>query len=209
MIVRGCGLESYTGKVSSDPQLVAYGDESSVLRSPESQEYLICATILECAQFEQLRDQLLPLLLPGQIKLHWTDESAPRRRSIVKTISEIESIQVIVTNSSERSKKTERYRRKCLERLYYELVELKVCHLTLESRQEAQNQKDIKHLAPLQSSGVYRGLRISHARGGDDPLLWIPDVVLGALNASKQGNPEYWDLLKGNVLSFCRAEDSL
>ena len=149
MIVRGCGLESYTGKVSSDPQLVAYGDESSVLRSPESQEYLICATILECAQFEQLRDQLLPLLLPGQIKLHWTDESAPRRRSIVKTIS------------------------------------------------------------ALQSSGIYRGLRISHARGGDDPLLWIPDVVLGALNASKQGNPEYWDLLKGNVLSFCRAEDSL
>ncbi|GAA4795715.1 hypothetical protein [Corynebacterium canis] len=195
--------------MSSDPQLVAYGDESSVLRSPESQEYLICATILERAQFEQLRNQLLPLLLPGQIKLHRTDESAPRRRSIVKTISEIESIQVIVTNSSEKSKKTERYRRKCLERLYYELVELKVYHLTLESRQEAQNRKDIKHLAALQSSGVYRGLRISHARGGDDPLLWIPDVVLGALNATKQGNPEYWDLLKGNVLSFCKAEDSL
>lgn len=77
---------------------------------------------------------------------------------------------------------------------------MRVTDLTLESRQENQNKKDIEHLVALQAAGRYRGIRMTHARGGDDPLLWIPDVVLGAFNATYRGEHAYWEMLKEKVV---------
>lgn len=195
--------ESYAGTVKSS--LVAYADESSVTRSPTHQEYLVCATILERSELEELREELQPLLLPGQIKLHWTDEGDKRRRQVVQTISRLDTFQVIITNHSERSRKTERYRRKCLEALYFELSSMKITDLTLESRQESQNRKDMEHIVALQAKGQCRGITVTHVRGGDDPLLWIPDVVLGAFNATHQGENEYWEALQEKVILQRRA----
>ena len=67
--------------------------------------------------------RLRPLRLPGQIKPHWTDEGARRRRIITEAIAGLESMHVVVAHLSGRSRKTERYRGKCLELLYYELGE--------------------------------------------------------------------------------------
>ncbi|MBR7508528.1 hypothetical protein KC216_21955, partial [Mycobacterium tuberculosis] len=52
-------------------------------------------------------------------------------------------------------------------------------------------------------------LRISHCRGGDDPLLWIPDAVLGAVNASFSGDVSYIDVLRGSILIEKRTPESL
>ena len=36
-------------------------------------------------------------------------------------------------------------------------------------------------------------------RGGDEPLLWIPDADLGFINSAYQGEKEYWGRLQDKV----------
>lgn len=192
-----------------ESQLVAYIDESSAYRPPNRQEYMICAAILDSQDLERVREELRPLLLPGQVKLHWTDERNSRRRKIVETLSGIDSMQAIITHQSEVSKKTERHRRKCLEQMYFELSEMHVHSVTLESRQEAQNKRDLAHIVALQGQGQSVNIRLQHVRGGDDPILWIPDAVLGALNSVHLGEEQYWEKLYGKVLLNRPTPDSL
>lgn len=169
----------------------------------------MCAAIIDSDDLDTVRQELLPLRLPGQIKLHWTDERSARRRKIIDTLSGLDSMQMIITHHSEVSRKTERYRRKCLEQLYFELADMQVHHITLESRQQAQNKKDIAHIVALQAQGQSAGIRLRHVRGGDDPLLWIPDAVLGALNSARLGEEYYWETLQDKVLLHRRTPDSL
>ncbi|WP_343826474.1 hypothetical protein, partial [Falsarthrobacter nasiphocae] len=137
------------------------------------------------------------LRLKGQIKLHWSDESASRRRKIVHAVAELEPITMLVAHLSDPAKKTERFRRLCLERIYSELHAMKVCRATLETRTDSQDKRDVAHLVSLQNKGVFQGLRIEHKRGGDEPLLWIADTLLGAFNARKRdGDSSYWSILE-------------
>jgi len=125
----------------------------------------VCAAIIDTQDLEKVREELRPLRLPGQVKLHWTDERNSRRRKIVDTLSGIDSMQAIITHQSEVSKKTERHRRKCLEQMYFELSEMHVYNVTLESRQEAQNRLDIANIVALQGQGQSAGIRLRHVRG--------------------------------------------
>lgn len=192
-----------------ESQLVAYIDESSAYRPPNRQEYMICAAIIDSQDLEQVREELRPLLLPGQVKLHWTDERNSRRRKSVETLSGIDSMQAIITHQSEVSKRTERHRRKCLEQMYFELSEMHIHNVTLESRQEAQNKRDLAHIVALQGQGQSVNIRLQHVRGGDDPILWVPDAVLGALNSVHLGEEQYWEKLYGKVLLNRPTPDSL
>lgn len=197
----------YAGGVES--QLVAYIDESSAQRTADRQEYMVCAAIVSYDDIDNVREELLSLRLPGQIKVHWTDERDSRRRKIVETLARIESIQAIITHRSELNRKTERYRRKCLEQIYFELSDMDIHNVILESRDEAQNEKDIAHIVALQGRGQSTGIRLRHVRGGDDPLLWIPDAVLGAFNAAHLGEEKYWEQLQDKVILNRSTPDSL
>lgn len=178
-------------------ELRAYLDESSAIRSADSQEYLVCAAVIPDHAAEELREQLLSLRLRGQIKLHWTDESESRRRKIVAAVSELTPMTAVVTHISQRQNKTERFRRKCLETIYYELASMGIQKVVCEARTSAQNQKDVAHIVALRGQKVIdRDFTISHCRGGDDPLLWIPDIFLGAINAKHLGEDSYYESLK-------------
>lgn len=158
---------------------------------------------------DPIRELLRPLLLPGQRKLHWSDESGRRRREIVGVVAGLEAMQVIITHRSTPSRKTERYRRKCLEQLYFELGQMEVTDLTLESRQQTQNAMDLEHIRILQGLGQAAGIRLRHSPGMDDPLLWIPDMILGALNTSHLGDSRYWEALLDQVVLQKQTPDSL
>lgn len=192
------------------PVYSAFLDESSALRSENRQEYLVCAAIVPQESAEEIREALLPLRLKGQIKLHWSDEDEFRRRKIVSTIAELTPMTAVVTHISQPQKKTEHFRRKCLETIYHELCRMGIHQLTCESRTESQNKKDIAHLLTLrQRKWVLDQFDISHCRGGDDPLLWIPDVFLGAINARHKGVTEHYEALKDFVVYDAATESSL
>lgn len=93
--------------------------------------------------------------------------------------------------------------------MYFELSEMHVHSVTLESRQEAQNKRDLAHIVALQGQGQSVNIRLRHMRGGDEPILWIPDAVLGALNSVYLGEEQYWEKLYGKVLLNWPAPDSL
>lgn len=189
--------------------LLAFADESSCLRSDTTQEYLIGAVIVDESDCEAMRDALRPLRLPGQIKPHWTDEGPRRKQKITETIADLGSMHAVVAHLSERRRRQERFRRKCLETLYFELCEMRVLAITFESRSSRQDEADRAHVVSLQNQGLYQGLRIGHCKGGDDPLLWITDAVLGAVNASRAGETQYLDCLRESLLIDSRTPDSL
>lgn len=187
----------------------AFVDESSCVRTATTQEYLIGAAIVDGGDCDAIRDNLERLRLPGQIKPHWTDESDRRRRSITETIAALGTMHVVVAHLSGRNRKTERFRRKCLETLYFELSGAEVLDITLERRSDVQDKADRAHIVALQNQGWDRRIRISHCRGGDDPLLWIPDAVLGAVNAASYGEKFYLDCLRDSIVIERRTPDSL
>lgn len=115
----------------------------------------------------------------------------------------------IVTHLSQRQAKTERFRRKCLETLYYELVSAEVYSVTLESRDQAQDKRDRGHIVGLQGQGLNRSVRIQHLRGGDEPLLWIADAVLGSLNSAYLGEPKHLEALQDTIVLQQHTPDSL
>lgn len=193
----------------NENDLVAFVDESSSPRGPHLQEYLVCAAVLSAEDTEEIRSVLRPLRLPGQTKLHWTNERDSRRRKIVAVLSSLESMQVVVAHRSAPDPKTERYRRKCLEQLYFELGQMEVRDLVLESRRPGQNRKDMEHIVMLQGRGQAQSVRIRHVMGRDEPLLWIPDAVLGALNSAHLGDGQYWETLQDRVVLQRKTPDSL
>lgn len=188
----------------------AFVDESICLRPASgTQEYLICAVLIDIDHIEEVREKLLPLRRPGQIKIHWTAESDSSRRKLTDALAEIEHMSVLITHTSDPERKTERFRRKCLELLYYEMTTCGVSELILESRMDAQNKKDCAHIAELKKSGLSASIRIEHARGGDEPLLWIPDIILGAVNAAQLGKSDYLSRLEDNIIMNTKTAESL
>lgn len=71
------------------------------------------------------------------------------------------------------------------------------------------NRRDVAHIVALQGQGQSAGIRLQHVRGGDDPLLWIPDAVLGALNSVHLGEEQYWEKLHEKVVLNRPTPDSL
>ncbi|WP_156759148.1 hypothetical protein [Microbacterium karelineae] len=156
----------------------AFVDESSAARPGGKQVYLVCAAILETSRLSAEREALMPLLRPGQRKLHWRDESAVGRRRVADLLAERQLMSAVVT------------------------------HVALEARSAAQNARDLAHIIGLQNQGLDRRLRIEHVRGADEPLLWIPDAVLGAVNASALGEPAYLEALRDTIVLDVRTPDS-
>lgn len=190
-------------------RLCAFGDESSAVRSETHQEYLVGAVVLPSTDLNDIREELRPLLLPGQIKLHWTAESEKRRRHIVDALAGLGAMHFVISHVSTRSNKTERFRRKCLESLYYELAGAEIHAVTLESRNLHQDKADRAQIVALQGQGLDRRLRIEHALGGDEPLLWIPDALLGAVNSKRLGDSHHWERFEENVIVDDVTSDSM
>lgn len=193
----------------SGGDLCGFADESAVVRSPTRQDYLVCAVLLAEQDLDETRDALRPLLRPGQLKFHWSAEGPASRRRMVETLACLQPMSIVVTHRSQPQHKTERFRRKCLEVLYYELTEAGVKHLILEGRTPSQDRRDMAHVVALQNQHLSRDLRIAHRRGGDEPLLWIPDVVLGAINSAHQGEHRHLDALRHTIVLHTFTSESL
>ncbi len=178
-------------------------------RGGKRQSYLIAAVFIKEGQQEEIRLQLERLLLPGQIKLHWTDESLKRRRKLCKAVASICPLTVIIEHVAVPQKKTERFRRKCLEHLYATIGQESIASITMETCTPHQNMKDIEHFRYFCGHIFPQELRVEHVRGGDEPLLWIPDIVLGAVNAAALGDASFLSTISHAIAVREYTADSL
>ncbi|PVE04340.1 hypothetical protein Y717_12585 [Streptomyces scopuliridis RB72] len=158
------------------------------------------AVVLASYEVQQARDVMAALLLKGQRKLHWRDESANRRLFLSRRAASIESEVVIATWCGMDSARQERPRRKAQQILLAALADRGVTEALFESRGPVRDKGDIAGLAGLRRSGALPdSLRVGHVAGPAEHALWAADVAVGAFGAALDGKPEYWTELLGGT----------
>ena len=82
----------------------------------------------------------------------------------------------------------EKARTLCVARLATELAGTGVKHMLFEGRTALQNRRDVATIAELRSRrAIPDTFSVNFAGKGDDPMLWIADIVAGAVGASLTG----------------------
>lgn len=186
--------------MSVQEPLRAWVDESGSDRALDPGTYVLAAAIVRLAAESTIRAQISDLRLPGQVKLHWRDESAKRQAAITGAVAACELEHLVVVRAGAVEDRTERRRRKCLERLLIELELKDVTDVVLESRGKADDRRDRDMLNALRGQQIVStSTRITHVRGRDEPLLWVPDAVCGAVTSSRTGLPAYQQLLASQL----------
>lgn len=171
-------------------RLLAFADESMRNLGGGTWVYMLAAAIVPENGCERIRDALRPLVRKGQGQLHWRDEDLGRRRAITKTLVTLDVDSVVVLGVVINSRKQERARRKLLGRLLWELDQRSVSLLTLESRHRERDRHDIKAVGAFRNQHVVsRRLIVVHGQPVQEPLLWIPDAVAGAVGDAWCGQP--------------------
>jgi hypothetical protein len=171
------------------PVLHAWVDESAQGRGGQLADgiYLLAATVADPTRCDVIRDALRGLIARGSQRLHWVEESEKRRRLIAEAIAEHEVLTTVVIASPLDPRRQERARRRCMERLYYELERMHVEHVWIESRHPSLNRRDLQMIASLRQTGaVSAELRFDFIRPYDEPMLWVPDAVAGAVGAARK-----------------------
>ena len=181
--------------------ITAWVDESGSNTTEDPNTYIMAAAITTGDQYDITQTAMTGLLLPGQAKLHWRDESANRQNQITDTIAAIDLEHLVVVTSPHREgRRPERRRRLTLEILLPELAALGVDHVVLESRGAKDDQRDRKMLDYLrQQSTIATALRIDHQVGRHEPLLWVPDALCGIISAYRSGEPCYYDKIAHKI----------
>lgn len=180
--------------------LLAFVDESMRRTDERTVYYFLAAAVIPEDQCPQVRDALKALLRGGQGKLHWRDESQPRRELIAKTIRACGVESLVVAGAMVNSRKQERARRVVLGHLLYELDRRQVARVMLESRHAERDRHDIKAFGGYRNAGtVSRRLVMSHARPLQEPMLWLPDAIAGAAGDHRLGTRVCFEMLGGLV----------
>lgn len=176
----------------------AWGDESGTDLGDEAW-YLLTAVLVHAHDAESVRSSVRGLLLPSQCRLHWHEESGRRRRLLSAAVANLPLRAVVVARCGPATEPDERRRRKRLETLA-DVLERRGCRsLVLESRGPRADRRDRDMLDALRSRRIVSALRLSHQAAGSDPLLWVADMVCGAVAADLRGEPSHRDLLAASV----------
>jgi hypothetical protein len=183
--------------------LSAWVDESVVVGGTKHPygAYTLAAAVTETAAADDIRADLRRLTLTQGGRLHWVDESNKRRDRIAAAIAAVDLAAIVTVGSPVHRSKQERARRCCMERLFYELGLMGVNRVCLESRTATPDQRDLRLLDYARDKGVVpAGLKVDFARPKDEPMLWLPDAVAGAVTASNLGEPR-WLLAMSEILT--------
>ena len=170
----------------------AYGDES-IRMAGDPPFYMLGVCSLKNACEADL-NALATIMPPGAKKLHWRDMSQGLQRQSLALLANIDCFDLVVVASPLDGKKQERARRKCLEALLPLLEERGVARVVLESRGSASDKLDINYIKYAKGSRTIRTINVGHASGANEPRLWIPDQIIGAMGdyITQTGNWRYW-----------------
>ncbi|MGH3546215.1 MAG: hypothetical protein ACRDPW_09870, partial [Mycobacteriales bacterium] len=176
------------------PGWVAYVDESQ--RSEGAGAYILAAVVLDGQTAESIRPQVAALAA-GKQRFHWRLESPSRQRKAVAVVAGLPALHIVVVAVGVKARQSERARRYCLDRLLYELDHAGVSQVWLEARGPHQNRLDSEVVNVFRVRGnISDTIRIDHGYPDQEVLLWLGDIVAGALSASVAGDPSYMSPLE-------------
>jgi hypothetical protein len=158
--------------------VLSFGDESI---RPQDNLYVIGAVALAQHRLALVQTQMRGLLLPGQRRFHWRDESQTRRLAMLDQLGELKVMGVasrcpIVDGNRERA------RAKCLRELLWTLRTMGATEIVFESRQRHNDQKDRQTVVGLQKARIVRkDFTYRFDSPLREPVLWGADTVAGAV----------------------------
>lgn len=170
-------------------RLVAWADESVIVGPPGgSGTYTMAAAVADSTHCDELRSELRGLTISPGVRLHWVSESPKRRHLIAEAIGRMDIAAILTVGTPMERSKQERARRCCLERLLYELDQLGVSEVCVESRTAAQDRRDVRLVDTARRKRlISHQLQVTFARPTVEPMLWLPDAVAGAMSAAILG----------------------
>lgn len=161
--------------------LHAWGDESIRSHGLDAPTYLLGASIVDTDDVDATRDAL-ESLRPTHGKLHWHDLGRRQRQRVGEAVGALDALHLVVIATPMDLRREERARAVCLERLGWELARRDVSLLTLESRASALVARDLRVVEALRGRRVIpKTLRVEHGDPKSEPMLWLPDQLLGML----------------------------
>jgi len=178
----------------------AFIDESS-RETPGGLCYVIAAAVtidnhpLVRATMERLCGSNRPFL-------HWHTEDTRRRHQIVEQLTAAVDVHAFVAACHPvGAKRQERARARLLTTLAADLAHEGVDHMVIEARQEPQNQKDRSTLLAAKQAGIAAAMTYSHVGKRMEPLLWVADVIAGAVSLHLTGDDSsYFTQLQPSLL---------
>jgi len=166
--------------------------------------YILAAAVIEPAVADGVRETMRRMK-GGRAtdKAHWTEMDHRERLAAARLVADQTGLHIVSVGSPVPKRRQERARSKCLMALIMELHGFGVNQLYLEAREEALNKRDIATVvAARQALPKGTRFRADHIPGPTEPLLWVSDIVAGAVRAQRQGNSQYRDVLGEVLLDF-------
>ncbi|PZF82643.1 hypothetical protein [Jiangella anatolica] len=172
---------------------LAYVDES--IRTDDG-VYVLAAVALERVDAAAVRAAVRALEpRPGR-RFHWRDKEPYERRDAASLLADLPVLPIVTIGAPVDPRRQERGRRHCMAALLFELAEAGVEEVWLESRNPTADRRDLHVIGGFRTRRIVPGgLRIGHARPGDEPLLWAADIVAGAASAGAGGDAAYRELI--------------
>lgn len=172
----------------------AYVDESFRTVERRSGFYLVAAVALE-VEAEEAARRMLRKALPGRMeRFHWRSDSDSQHERVIGAIAEMDGLSMTVfVQEGVDERRQERYRQHALWNVVVELGGQ--CHhsLIFEARERSQDRIDTKTLSNITRSRA-GGPKFNYTFGRplDEPLLWLPDALLGATGLMLTGRTDRW-----------------
>jgi hypothetical protein len=182
--------------------LEAFVDESYDDRSVPG-FYVLAAALLPADRHAELREAMLAVRARGRTsKLHWYAMEQQEKLDVAKRIGDFREMHIVTVGTPVLQQKQERGRALCLRQLVMELHSAGVTRLVAEGRQSGLDARDVDTVRRTRQHMLPKGaaIRIEHQRGALEPLLWISDMVAGAVRARMQGNPAFFEPLEHCIL---------
>jgi hypothetical protein len=174
-------------------RLFAWVDESVIVGPAGGPgTYTMAAVLADPAHCDDLRSELRALTIRPGVRLHWVAESVKRRDLIAEAVRRMDIAAILTVGTPMERSRQERARRCCLERLLYELDQLGVSEVRLESRAGAQDKRDLRLIDSARRKRlISHDVVVTFGRPAEEPMLWLPDAVAGAMSASLLGEDRW------------------
>lgn len=176
--------------------MIAYVDES--LRLDGEGRYVLAAVLVPDARADEVRTVLRDAVPRGLRRFHFRKQGDSARLAMCVRIARL-GLDAVVVVAPRIDARAERTRRLCLTRLLWELGELEVHDLVIESRHAA-DKADRRLIASVERAGWTSDVRYAFGQPDDECLLWLADVVAGAVaRAVGDSDPKYVNALGSTV----------
>lgn len=181
----------------SPPARRAFVDESFRSQRGGDGVYLLGAVVVPATLEDDLRTDLRRATAGAASRLHWhEDRPATRRRGLRVMNTYAAHLEGVTTAiHGVRRHRQERSRGHALWNLVFELVHRGVTDIVFEARERRQNDKDVETLQRIFAVPGLATARYAFGRPLDEPLLWLPDYLVGAIGGQLAGDAAVIDPL--------------